>query len=376
MVPGSVKTDHTIESPARMDKEIEIVACIIVGNKDRELKRNNRALVKYNTTVTSGYNNPPFGYIRLTDAFEFCYNKKINMKIFVTGASGFIGSEIVKDLISAGHEVTGLARSEQSAKKISGLGAASLQADLTDLAILQQAAAEADGVIHTAFVHDFMQTGDFASFAAAAATDKAAILAMGAALKNTTKPVVVTAGILGLPLIDGYITEDSHFPSTAFRASETAAMELAGKGIHASVIRLAPSVHDKGDAGFIPFIIGRARQLQLSAYPAGGDIRWTAVHRKDAARAFRLAVEKANKGARYNVIAENGITLKSIATLIGEKLNLPVAAVAGEELQKHFDWMGRFIASDSPATNVKTKQALGWEPSGIGLREDMQQNYL
>lgn len=298
------------------------------------------------------------------------------MKIFVTGASGFIGSAIVKELISAGHEVTGLARSQQSAKKISSMGAASMQGNLNDLPVLQEAAAASDGVIHTAFVHDFMQTGDFASFAAAAAMDKAAIHAMGTALKNTTKPIVVTAGILGLPLIDGNITEDSHFPATAFRGSETAAMELAEQGIHASVIRLAPTVHDKGDAGFIPFIMERARQQQLSAYPAGDNIRWTAVHRNDAAKAYRLAVEKAGKGARYNVIAENGIALQSIATLIGEKLNLPVKALAGEELTKHFDWMGRFIASDSPATNVQTKQSLGWEPNNIGLLEDMAQNYF
>ncbi|PUZ21571.1 Nucleoside-diphosphate-sugar epimerase [Chitinophaga costaii] len=292
------------------------------------------------------------------------------MKVFVTGASGFIGSAVIEELINAGHQVIGLARSEQSAKKISEVGAAVLKGSLEDLDILKQGASLADGIIHTAFFHDFTQ------FLKAAEMDKAAIKAMGEALMGTTKPIVVTAGILGLPLIEGYITEESRLSESAPRSSETTALALAGKGIHASVIRLAPSVHDKGDDGFVPFIIKQAQKNGLSAYPAAGNNHWPAVHRLDASKAYRLALEKGAKGALYNVVSDTGIEVKKIAAVIGEKLNLPVASLSGEELAKHFEWMSRFISFDSPATNLNTKEQLGWTPTHIGLIEDMQQNYL
>lgn len=291
------------------------------------------------------------------------------MKTFVTGASGFIGSAVVKELLDAGHQVIGLARSEASAKKISDAGAEVLLGTLEDLDVLQKGASKADGVIHTAFIHDFTQ------YQKAAETDKAAISAIGETLAGTKKPIVVTGGMLGLPLIDGFITEESSVTNSP-RFSEAAALALTAKGIHASVVRLPPSVHDKGDKGFIPFIIAQARKNGVSAYPENGKNHWSAVHRLDAARAFRLAVEKAAKGAIYNVVGDNAIETKTIAGLIGEQLNLPVKSLSGEALVNHFDWMARFISFEGAATGFKTQEALDWKPTHIGLLEDMRQNYF
>jgi len=295
------------------------------------------------------------------------------MKVFVTGASGFIGSAVVSELIGAGHQVIGLARSEASAKKISDAGAEVLLGTLEDLDILKQGAQLADGIIHAAFFHDFTQFAE--AFVKGNEMDKNAINAMGEMLIRTSKPIVVTSGMLGLPLINGFVTEEStthHSP----RTSEITALALAEKGVNASVIRLAPSVHDKGDYGFIPFIISLAQKNGVSAYPNEGKNHWCAVHRLDAAKAFRLAVEKGNRGALYNVIGDKGIELKTVATLIGETLNLPIKSVSGDELAKHFEWMSNFITMESIATNSKTQEQLGWTPKHIGLLEDMQQNYF
>ncbi|HEY1054122.1 MAG TPA: SDR family oxidoreductase [Emticicia sp.] len=291
------------------------------------------------------------------------------MKVFVTGASGFIGSAIVKELLNAGHEVKGLARNEASAKAIGEAGAEVLQGGLEDIDILKKGASEADGIIHTAFIHDFTQ------YAKANDTDKAAIIAMGEAIKGTDKPLIVTAGILGLPKNGRYITEESLAVNSP-RSSETTALVLAAQGINVSVVRLPPSVHDKGDKGFVPFIIYMAQKNGVSAYPADGLNHWPAVHRLDAARLFCLALEKSQKGALYNAIGESGIEVKAIAELISQKLNLPVASLEGEELSNHFEWMSRFIGFDSPATSLKTQEALGWKPAHIGLLEDVSENYF
>ena len=291
------------------------------------------------------------------------------MKVFVTGASGFIGSAVVNELISAGHQVIGLARSDKSAKTIKEIGAEVLKGDLEDLNVLKQGALSSDGVIHTAFFHDFSQ------FAKANQMDKAAINAMGEMLLGSNKPIVVSAGILGLPLINGNITEESKSEGIP-RSSETTALALAEKGVNASVIRLAPSVHNIGDKGFIPFIIGQARKNGVSAYPENGDNQWTAVHRLDAAKAFRLALEKPAKGALYNVVGDTGIEIKKIAEIIARKLNLPMVSLPAHEVMKHFEWMSRFISFDSPATNLKTQELLDWKPTHIGLLEDLQQNYF
>lgn len=291
------------------------------------------------------------------------------MKVFVTGASGFIGSAVVQELIQAGHEIIGLARSEASATAIRQAGAEVLLGGLEDLEVLKLGATQADGVIHTAFIHNFNE------YAKAAEVDKAAIKAMGEALAGTNKPFVVTAGILGLPLIDGVVTEESR-SAGAPRGSEATAMELAAKGVNASVIRLPPSVHDKGDQGFIPFIIHLARTRGVSAYPGDGSNHWPAVHRLDAAKLFRLALEKGEKGALYNAVGDSGIPVKTIAELIGEKSNLPVAGVSGEDVAKHFEWMSRFIGFDSPSTAVKTQELLAWKPAQKGLLEDVAENYF
>ncbi len=291
------------------------------------------------------------------------------MKVFVTGASGSIGSTVVKELISTGHQVIGLARSEKSAQKIKDLGAEVLFGELEDLEILKEGACGADGVIHTAFIHDFNQ------YEKANEVDALAIQTMGKVLKGTTKPLVVTAGILGLPKTGDCITEESvsiHGP----RGSEAVALTLAEEGVNASVVRLPPSVHFKGDHGFIPFIIGQARKQGVSAYPGLGANMWPAVHRTDAAKVFCLALEKSGRGALYNAIGDAGIPLKTIAECIGNKLNLPVVSLNEDKLAQHFEWMAGFIGFDSPATALQTKQQLGWRPTEINLLQDMQENYF
>lgn len=291
------------------------------------------------------------------------------MKVFVTGASGFIGSAVVKELIDAGHQVIGLARSSGSSALITNAGAEVLMGTLDDLDVLKQGAARADAVIHTAFIHDFTQ------YANANEADKAAINAMAEALVGTHKPIVVTAGILGLPAVNGIVTEESVSQNSP-RSSEATARIWAEKGVKASVVRLPPSVHDKGDKGFVPFIIHQARKNGASAYPGDGNNRWPAVHRLDAAKLFRLAVEKPSTGALYNAIGDTGITLKEIASLIGALLKLPVVSVSGEDITKHFGWMSMFIGHDSPATSAMTQEQLGWKPKHIGLLDDLRKNYF
>ncbi len=292
------------------------------------------------------------------------------MKVFVTGASGFIGSAVVKELLAAGHEVIGLARSEASAAAIEAAGATALKGSLDDLESLKQGVQQSDGVIHTAFIHDFSQ------YAKAAETDKAAIEAMGEAIKGTGKPMVVSGGILGLPKTGGVTTEADAAPPLP-RASEATAIALAeNSGINASVIRLPPSVHDAGDKGFIPFIIQMAKSKGVSAFIGDGDNRWPAVHRLDAARLFRLALEKGAKGVRYNAIGDAGIPVRELAALIGKRLNLPVNAVTTVQAAEHFEWMARFIAFDAPSSSVVTKEQLGWQPTHIGLLDDMESNYF
>lgn len=291
------------------------------------------------------------------------------MNVFVTGASGFVGTAVTKELLHAGHKVIGLARSEASARAVREAGAEVLLGTLNDLDILRQGASQSDGVIHTAFIHDFNQ------YAKANDTDSAAINAMGDVLIGTEKPMIVTAGILGLPKTNGFITEND-LGKDLPRTSETTALTLAQKGVNTSVIRLSPSVHDAGDKGFIPFIIGQALKNGVSAYPLDGNNHWTAVHRLDAALVFRLALEHAGKGVVYNAVAEKGITIKEIAELIAQKLDIPLVSLSGDEITKHFEWMGRFIGLDSPATSSITQEQLGWIPSHISLLEDMERNYF
>ncbi len=198
---------------------------------------------------------------------------------------------------------------------------------------------------------------------------------MGNALAGSNRPFIVTGGILGLEKENGFITENIAAPPFP-RASETTALALADNGINASVVRLPPSVHDKGDKGFIPMIINLAQKKGVSAYIGDGSNRWPAVHRLDAAHLFCLALEKAVKGSRYNATGDEGIPVRELAEVIGKYLKLPVVSISTDKADEHFEWMSRFIAFDSPATSNKTREQLGWQPTHIGLIEDMQQNYF
>ncbi len=296
------------------------------------------------------------------------------MKVFVTGAPGFIGSAIVKELLEAGHEVLGLARSGESARSVEEAGAQVLKGTLEDLEVLKQGAIQSDGIIHTAFGHDFTQ------FAKSAEADKAAIEIMGKALEGTDKPIVITGGTLGLPLIDGWITEDSASPKESPRFSESAVMSLAEAGIHASIVRLAPSVHglyDKGfRAGFGLILIELAKQKGFAAYVGDGNNRWSAVHRLDAAHLFCLALEKPAKGARYNAAGDEGILMRELALFIGENLNIPVKSISQDEAKEYYGWMSYFISFESAAKTDKTREQLGWEPVHTGLLDDLRENYF
>jgi nucleoside-diphosphate-sugar epimerase len=287
-----------------------------------------------------------------------------SMRVFVTGATGFIGSAIVKELIGAGHRVLGLARSDAAAASLAAAGADVHRGTLDDLDSLRTGAEASDGVIHTAFNHDF------ANYAAAAETDRRAIEALGAALAESGRPLVVTAGTLGL--LPGHVlTENDPADSSLPRTSETTALSIAQRGVRLSVVRLSPSVHGEGDHGFVPALIAIAREKGVSAYVADGSNRWSAVHRLDAAQLFRLALEKAPAGAKLHGVGDEGIPLRDIAAVIAKRLNLPVVAKSPEEASDHFGWLARFVAIDQPASNALTQKRLGWHPAHPGLLADL-----
>ena len=288
------------------------------------------------------------------------------MKVFVTGATGFIGSAIVQELIGAGHQVLGLARSEKSANALKTAGAEVHMGSLNDLDSLRRGAAAADGVIHTAYNHDFSQ------YVAAGQTDKEAIDALGSALAGSDRPLIVTAGLAGLSKPGHLGTEDDQ-PAPSPRQSEDAAMAQAAQGVRASVVRLSPSVHDTGDYGFVPFLISIARQKGVSAYIGDGYNRWAAVHRLDAAHLFRLALEKGERGAKYHGVGDEGVSFRDIAEVIGRQLTLPVVSKSPEEAATHFDWMGRFASLDMAASNALTQQRLSWKPTHKGLLTDLEE---
>jgi nucleoside-diphosphate-sugar epimerase len=291
------------------------------------------------------------------------------MRIFVTGATGFIGSAIVQELIGAGHQVTGLARSEASAKALAAAGAAVHLGALEDLDTLQQAAAASDGVIHTAFNHDF------STYLQNCEDDRRIIEALGAALQGSDRQLVVTSGI-GVVGPGGLITEDRGPAASSIvprAASEEAALALATRGVKASALRLPPSVHGDGDHGFVPAIIQFARQHGVSAYVGDGSNRWSTVHRLDAARAYRLILEKGEGRPVFQAIGDEGVPFKAIADVVGRKLHLPVVSKSAEEAAAHFSWMDKFAAMDVPASARKTAEWLGWQPQQVGLIEDLEQ---
>jgi len=297
------------------------------------------------------------------------------MKVFVTGASGFVGSAVVKELLSNGHQVIGLARSEESAKSVREAGAEVLMGDLESLDILQKGAREADGVIHTAFIHDF------SDYQSNAIKDQKAIEAMGEVLKGTDKPIVVTGGTLGLPLINGKITEESKASAESIRFSEKAFLDLSESGINASIVRLSPSVYGNSELGFKGgfgvMLAEMAKAKGFSAYIGDGSNVWPAVHRLDAAKLFRLALEKSEKGARYNAVNnDKQLSMKEFAELIGEKLNIPVKSLSAEEAPKYFTWMTFFVGADCPATSLQTQRKLEWNPSEKSFVEELEQYFF
>ena len=294
------------------------------------------------------------------------------MRVFLTGATGFIGSAIVPELINAGHQVLGLARSEAAAKQLAAAGTEAHRGDLTDPASLAAGARACDGVIHTAFIHDF------ANMPASSATDRDAIDAMGAALAGSDRPLVVTSGIgiVGPGIVAAEEDErDPNAPGAHRLAAEFKTLALAERGVRATVVRLPPSVHGAGDYGFVPMLIKIAREKGISAYVGTGQNRWPAVHRLDAAHLYRLAVEQAAAGSKLHGVGEEGVPTIEIATAIGRHLNIPIVTQSPDEAANHFGWIARFFAFDCPATSTQTQQQLGWQPTQPGLLADLDQGH-
>lgn len=288
------------------------------------------------------------------------------MRIFVTGAPGFIGSALIPELIRSGHQVLGLTRSEAGAEKLRAAGAEVLHGNIEDLDSLREGAAKADGVIHLAFNHDFSQ------FQKNCDDDHKAIIAMGEVLRGSNRPFVITSGTAIAANVDGKpSTEDSPVASWNPRgASEAAVRELATRGVNASVVRL-PQVHDTHKQGLVPYLLGVARQKGVSAYIGDGSNRWPAAHVSDVARLYRLAFEKAEPGAIYHAVDEEGVSMKEIVEAHGRGLKVPVISIKPEEAEAHFGWLARFAGHDMPSSSAITQQKLNWKPSGPGLIADL-----
>jgi nucleoside-diphosphate-sugar epimerase len=297
------------------------------------------------------------------------------MRVFVTGASGWIGSAVVGELIGAGHQVVGLARSDASAAALDAAGAEVHRGTLDDLESLRSAAAAADGVIHLAFKHDVAFSGDFP---AAAAADLRAIETIGEALEGSDRTFVIASGTAGLPLGVLGTEDDAPDPGSvgAHRIpSEQTALALAARGVRSAAVRLSPSVHGDGDYGFVATLVAIARDKGVSGYIGDGSNRWPAVHRLDAARLFRLALEKAPAGSVLHGVADEGVPLRAIAQVIGRHLDLPVVSIAPEDAGEHFGWLAGFLAADVPASSALTRERLGWQPTHPGLLDDLDQGH-
>jgi nucleoside-diphosphate-sugar epimerase len=291
------------------------------------------------------------------------------MRVFVTGATGFVGSAIVQELIAAGHQVLGLARSDAGARSLAAAGAQVHQGDIENLDSLHLAAVRSDGVIHTAFNHDFSR------YKASCEADRRAIQVLGYALARSSRPLIVTSGFGALQ--PGRLFTEDMAPAAGSdtsprAATEEAAAEVAAVGVHVSVVRLGRSVHGEGDHGFVPALVRIAREKGVSAFIGEGLSRWPAVHRLDAARLYRLALEKGAAGARYHGVAEEGVPLRDIAGAIGRGLNLPVVSKTPEEAASHFGWFANFAGTDSPASSQRTRELLGWQPAQPGLMADLE----
>ncbi|MFJ4578870.1 NAD-dependent epimerase/dehydratase family protein [Streptomyces echinatus] len=298
------------------------------------------------------------------------------MRIFVTGASGWIGSALVPDLVEAGHHVVGLARSDTAAEALATAGAEAVRGSLDDLDALRDAAAASDGVIHLAFKHDLAFGGDFQG---AAEADRRAADALGDALAGTGRPFVLASGLLGVA--PGRVATERDRPATegsavsVRAATAEAVLALASRGVRSSVVRLSPTCHGDGDNGFMASLVATARAKGVSGYLGDGANRWPAVHRLDAARLFRLAAERAPAGSVLHGAAEEGVTLRDIAEVIGRHLDVPVASVAPEEAAGHFAWLGGVLGLDAAASSALTRELLDWEPVRPGLLADLDKGH-
>jgi len=304
------------------------------------------------------------------------------MRVFVTGASGWIGSAVVPQLIGAGHQVIGLARSDASADALAAAGAEVQGGTLDDLDSLRDAADASDGVIHLAFKHDLAFSGDFQG---AADADRRAVESIGEALAGSDRPFLIASGTLGV--MPGHLAseQDGHGPNAAVAAFgggpqarwETAefALSLASRGVRSSVVRLPPTNHGDGDNGFMATLVEIAREKGVSGYIGDGTNRWPAVHRLDSARLFRLALEQAPAGSTLHAVADEGVPIREVAEVIGRHLSVPVVSIAPDDAGEHFTWLSGFLGLDAPASSALTRELLGWQPTNPGLIEDLEQGH-